>query len=118
MKIGKFAQLVALPESTIRYYEKNNLIILCRDKNGNRIFEKADVEWIRFIRRLKDMGMPLKKIQRYSKLRYQGDTTMKERMDLLQDHKSIVLHEQKKWAEYLENLNNKINFYQNALQKK
>lgn len=118
MKIGEFSRLVNMPESTIRYYEKNQLLTLNRDVNGNRIFEKSDIEWVRFIKRLKDMGMPLKNIQRYAKLRYQGDHTMKERMRLLQEHKVFVLNEQTKWNDYLQNLTDKISFYKNAMLEK
>lgn len=118
MKIGEFSRLVNMPESTIRYYEKNQLLTLNRDINGNRIFEKSDIEWVRFIKRLKDMGMPLKNIQQYAKLRYQGEHTLEQRMRLLQEHKVFVLNEQNKWKDYLQNLNDKISFYRNAMLEK
>lgn len=56
--------------------------------------------------------------ERYAKLRYQGEHTMKERMRLLQEHRVFVLNEQNKWKNYLQNLNDKISFYRNAMLEK
>lgn len=104
-----------LPESTLRYYEKKRLIQVPRDKSGRRNYLASDVEWIRFIRRLKETGMSLRNIQRYSELRYAGDDTMPERLTMLQSHREYVLEQQQKWAEYLENLDGKIQIYQQAI---
>ena len=59
--------------------------------------------------------MPLKDIREYSKLRYMGDCTIKERMDILKKHRTHVLNEKKKWEEYLNNLDNKIEIYKDKL---
>mgnify|MGYP002107455585 CR=1 FL=1 len=50
------------------------------DGAGRRDYREADVEWVKFIKRLKDTGMLLRDIRHYSDLRYQGDETMEERM--------------------------------------
>ena len=49
-------------------------------------YEESDIEWIKFIRRLKETGMLLKDIQLYSDLRYRGKSTMPERLNILQSH--------------------------------
>ena len=59
--------------------------------------------------------MPLNNIQHYSKLRYLGAKTMPERLEMLQLHREYVLEQQKKWAEYLQNLDSKIDFYQASI---
>lgn len=61
--------------------------------------------------------MLLKDIERYSRLRYEGMETMKERLGILQKHREYVLEQQAKWAEYLENLDNKITFYKDNISK-
>lgn len=66
MTIGEISEKTNLPESTLRYYEKKGLIRVSRDKNGRRNYEESDIEWIKFIRRLKETGMLLKDIQLYS----------------------------------------------------
>lgn len=116
MTIGEISEKTALPESTLRYYEKKGLIRVSRDKNGRRDYEESDIEWIKFIRRLKETGMLLKDIQLYSDLRYRGKSTMPERLHILQSHRQYVLKQQLKWEEYLQNLDNKIEFYKQSLQ--
>ncbi|WP_294467446.1 MerR family transcriptional regulator [uncultured Anaerofustis sp.] len=115
MKISQISKKTNIPTSTIRYYENKGLIKINRDENNIRIFSESDVEWIRFIERLKCTGMPLKNIRAYSKLRYMGDCTIKERMDILKKHRTHVLNEKKKWEEYLSNLDNKIEIYKDKL---
>ena len=78
---------------------------------------QCDVEWIKFIRRLKETGMLLKDIKYYSELRYAGISTMPERLEILQLHRNYVLHQQLKWNEYLQNLDHKIAFYQESIIK-
>jgi len=111
MTIGEFAGITGISAYTLRYYEKKGLIRVQRDENGRRNYSQNDVEWVKFIRRLKDTGMLLRDIRHYSELRYQGDETMAERMELLIHHRKSVLEEQKKWTEYLENLDRKIEIY-------
>lgn len=111
MTIGAFSEMTGISAYTLRYYEKKGLIRVARDEGGRRDYREADVEWVKFIRRLKDTGMLLRDIRRYSELRYQGDETMKERMKLLMEHRKSVLEEQRRWTEYLENLDKKIGIY-------
>ncbi len=85
MKIGEIANKTNLPASTLRYYEKRGLLKVDRDKNGRRYYKESDIEWIKFIRRLKETGMLIKDIQ------------------------------QLKWTEYLQNLDDKIEFYQQSI---
>jgi len=115
MKIGEIANKTNLPASTIRYYEKKELLKVDRDKNGRRYYKESDIEWIKFIRRLKETGMLIKDIQHYSELRYVGSITMPERLQILQLHRNYVLEQQLKWTEYLQNLDDKIEFYQQSI---
>ena len=115
MKIGEIANKTNLPASTLRYYEKKGLLKVDRDKNGRRYYKESDIQWIKFIRRLKETGMLIKDIQHYSELRYVGSITMPERLQILQLHRNYVLEQQLKWTEYLQNLDDKIEFYQQSI---
>ncbi|AVM70208.1 MerR family transcriptional regulator [Lachnospiraceae bacterium oral taxon 500] len=115
MKIGEIANKTNLPASTLRYYEKKGLLKVDRDKNGRRYYKESDIEWIKFIRRLKETGMLIKDIRHYSELRYVGLITMPERLQILQLHRNYVLEQQLKWTEYLQNLDDKIEFYQQSI---
>ncbi|MDE7132956.1 MAG: MerR family transcriptional regulator [Lachnospiraceae bacterium] len=115
MTIGEIAEKTDLPESTLRYYEKKGLIKVARDNNGRRDYEESDIEWIKFLRRLKETGMLLKDIKEYSELRYRGKSTMPERLVILQEHRKYVLEQQIKWKGYLQNLDDKIAFYRQSI---
>ena len=111
MTIGEIAKKTDLSESTLRYYEKKGLLRVGRDHNGRRDYEESDIAWIKFIRRLKETGMLLKEIRRYAQLRYRGETTMPEK------HRKYILKQLKKWNEYLQNLDDKIAFYQESIRE-
>lgn len=115
MRIGEMAKAVGISEYTLRYYEKKGLIRVRRDDAGRRCYDESDIEWIKFIKRLKDTGMLLKDIREYSRLRYEGNATMPERLQMLEKHREYVLEQQKKWAEYLDNLDDKIVFYKDSI---
>ncbi|MDO4170968.1 MAG: MerR family transcriptional regulator [Lachnospiraceae bacterium] len=117
MTIGEIASATNISEYTLRYYEKKGLIRVKRDAIGRRCYEKNDIEWVKFIQRLKDTGMLLRDIKKYAQLRYAGNETMTERLSMLQEHREYVLEQQKKWADYLDNLDKKIVFYQNSITK-
>lgn len=115
MTIGEISEKTGLPESTLRYYEKKGLLRVSRDGGGRRDYTENDVAWIQFLRRLKETGMPLKDIRRYSELRYAGDATMPERLEMLRAHRTYVLERRRQWNEYLGNLDEKIRFYEAAV---
>jgi DNA-binding transcriptional MerR regulator len=115
MRIGEMAQATEISEYTLRYYEKKGLIQVRRDDVGRRCYGESDIEWIKFVKRLKDTGMLLKDIKEYSRLRNEGNTTMPERLEMLEKHREYVLEQQKKWAEYLSNLDDKIVFYRDSI---
>ena len=117
MIIGEFSNRTGISPYTLRYYEKKGLLFVKRDTGGRRNYREEDVEWVKFIKRLKDTGMLLRDIKHYSELRYQGDDTMEERMELLIRHRKTVLEEQKRWAEYLNNLDEKIEIYRKGIGK-
>lgn len=51
---------------------------------GRRCYDERDIEWIKFVKRLKDTGMLLKYIKEYSRRRYEGNATMPERLKVLE----------------------------------
>lgn len=118
MTIGELSQATKISEYTLRYYEKKGLIRVSRDAAGRRCYEQSDIEWVKFIQRLKDTGMLLRDIEKYSQLRYEGERTMPERLSMLEKHRLYVLEQQKKWQTYLDNLDDKITFYKSSIDNK
>ncbi len=117
MTIGQFSSVTGIVESTLRYYEKKGLIRIARDKNNRRNYSEADITWVQFIQKLKNTGMMLKDIQRYSDLRYEGDSTMEERLEMLKIHKKYVDEQCARWNGYAKNLDDKMDFYRERIKK-
>lgn len=86
-----------------------------RDAANRRDYSENDIEWVKFLQRLKNTGMSLKDMKRYSDLRYEGNSTISERLELLKKHKVYVNEQLEKWLEYSKNLDDKIKWYEKHL---
>lgn len=113
--IGTFSELTGFSIDTLRYYEKQGIILPKRDHNNRRIFDEKDVEWLVFIRKLKLTGMKLKDIQTYSQLRYEGDETVQARLTLLLEQAELLNQQKAEIQQHIDFLNNKIAIYQQML---
>ena len=89
-KISEISLLTGLSVPTLRYYEELELLKPQRNSSNYREFTEADLAWIEFIKRAKATGMPLTKIQEYSNLREQGDSTIIQRISLLVEQERIL----------------------------
>ena len=79
---------------TLRYYERAGLVRPVARSSGNqRRYSAADVEWVRFLLRLRETGMPIARMREYAALREQGPATTEPRLRLLEAHQA-GLHEQ------------------------
>ncbi|BBM19898.1 transcriptional regulator [Enterococcus avium] len=114
-KISEVAELVGFSVPTLRYYEELGIITPAKDKNGYREYSEADIEWLRFIHRLKQTDMDLKTIQKYSQLRSQGDQTIEKRMKLLATQRNRLLAEKRKIDDHLAFLESKQATYKKLL---
>ncbi len=113
--IGAFAQKTGISAHTLRYYEKEGLLKPGRDGNGRRCFTGRDAEWVAFIKRLKETGMPIRDIREYARLREQGEATLTPRKALLEQHREKVKRTLAQWAEHLASLERKIEFYETEI---
>lgn len=65
MKIGEISTLTGLSISSLRYYDSKGLLPnLKRDKEGNRIFTKKDIQSLKVIECLKISEMKIKDIKK------------------------------------------------------
>lgn len=114
MNIGQFSDITGLSPHTLRYYENIGLLApVSRNQSGHRDYSKKDREWIAFIIRLKDTGMPLKQIMHYATLRAEGVVTSDERRAILEQHVTILEMKIAEEADHLEALKEKIKYYNN-----
>jgi DNA-binding transcriptional MerR regulator len=113
--IGEFARATGMSAHTLRYYEREGLLTAKRGGGGQRYYLDADMRWVEFIKRLKETGMPIKEIKRYAALRLEGDATIKARMEMLREHREFIVAEMNKWDRHLNNMDQKIELYENEL---
>lgn len=89
--IGEASEVLGMPASTIRFYEKNGLVPnMQRTGSGIRLFGEEDLEWMRFVERLKASGMPIKEIRAFIELYQQGDSTIEERRHILYERRVAI----------------------------
>jgi DNA-binding transcriptional MerR regulator len=115
MKYYSMKEITALTNqsaSAIRYYEKEEILpFIERDENGVRRYTENNLEWLHFILALRSTNMPIAEIKTYVFLYKQGDSTIRERRTLLNNHKTKVEREVKRQQNYLKRISKKITLY-------
>lgn len=62
--IQQASEYSEIPASSIRYYEKINLLpALKRNANGVRVFEDKDIEILKLVKCFRRLGMPIQEIR-------------------------------------------------------
>lgn len=116
-KISEVSKLTEIPISTLRYYESLDLLVPKRNNKNYRIYTQNDLNWIHFISRAKATGMSLSKIIQYAKLREQGNQTINERLDILNEQEAILNIEKSKILDHIAFIQNKKDLYHSFLGK-
>ncbi|KHD36596.1 MerR family transcriptional regulator [Clostridium acetobutylicum] len=116
--IKEVAKLTGLSEHTLRFYEKQQLIKnISRNENGYRIYSDFDIEWIHFLIKVKNTGMPLNELQKYSELMAQGNPTLPEREKMLFQHRRRVENEISDLEITLTKIDEKLDRYHHLMQE-
>jgi DNA-binding transcriptional MerR regulator len=115
--IGQVSQILGISAHTLRYYEKENIILPDRNENGERIYNDTHVQWLQFVLKLKETQMPISKIKEYAHLFIEGEQTSLARLKLLEDHKSSIESQLQTLTETNEMLEKKINTYREFIRK-
>jgi len=91
MKISEAASACGLSADTIRYYEKSGLLPdIRRNAERHRDFSKKDIEWLTLLYWLRETGMPMKQMRRFTTLAKAGDNTITERRQILLGHAAVL----------------------------
>ncbi|MFC5180862.1 MerR family transcriptional regulator [Actinomadura harenae] len=97
---------------TLRYYEKIGLLDgIARNASGRRVFSDDDLNWLGMLRCLRETGMPIAEMLRYSELARGGAETFAERLALLQDHDRRVEDQIRLLRSQQKKIQWKISFY-------
>jgi len=95
MRISEAAAACGLTIDTIRYYEKSEMLPeIRRTTDGRRVFSKADIDWLTLLYWLRETGMPLKQMRRFTALAKAGGETVPERRQILLRHAEELCHRQ------------------------
>ena len=96
-----------ISEYALRYYTDENLIpSIKRDKNNIRVFDEESLNWLKTIICLRKCGMSIKSIKEYVDLCIIGDSTILQRLDIINSQKVIIdkkIQELKESSLFLEN---------------
>ncbi len=117
--IGELSRLVNLSQRTIRYYEEIGLLhSVRRIENGKRVFTGDDVRRLKFINRLKVLGLSLAEMVELEKIyRRQRNNReilpkllalLDERAEQIDDRISQLVALKKEIREYQERLREKV----------
>lgn len=92
--IKEVAKKVGESEHTIRYYAKEGLFpFVTRDKNNVRLFAEEDLEGVQIVLCLRDCNMPIQEIRHYMELCKAGNSTLEERLAIIQTQKEKTTRE-------------------------
>jgi DNA-binding transcriptional MerR regulator len=117
-KIGQLANLLALSPRTIRYYEEIGLLnSIKRLEGGKRVYTDQDYQRLRFIKRLKHLGLSLAEMHELEDI-YQIHRTNKKvlprLLELLENHVDKI----EERIRNLEKLKSEILTYDERIRKK
>lgn len=111
------AEKCGLTQYTLRWYERIGLLQpVTRGPDGRRRFDDRDVEWLVLISRLRATGMSVRDMQRYAELVRSG-AGERERLELLQRHRQMVLQAIADRQECLQLLDYKIGKYDQKIRE-
>ena len=113
--VGEMAELLQVPASTLRYYDKEGLLpFVERTTGGIRMFHESDIEWLQVIGCMKKAGMPIRDIRHYVELALQGNDTIDARLQLFEHQRQILQQQIKEMQHTMATIEYKCWYYQTA----
>ncbi|WP_300950076.1 MerR family transcriptional regulator, partial [Helicobacter rodentium] len=77
-----------IPSRKIRFWlDKGLFPNIYKDKNGVRLFNQKDIDWLCWINLYRELGMSIKELKYYKDLCEKGDDTLRERLKIIQAQK-------------------------------
>lgn len=114
--IKEVAEKMDVSEHTLRFWAKSGFFpFLTRNDNNVRMFSENDLDWVRIVKCLRSVGTQTKDVKRYIDLCIIGDSTIKERYQIILDTKAKALEQMDELKKQLELLDYKENFYKNLI---
>ena len=116
LTIAEAAEQTGLTAHTLRYYERDGLMLASVDRSasGHRRYSDRDLTWIQLITRLRGTGMPIRDVRRYADLVRSGPGNEAARLELLRAHRAHVQAELDAVTQHLRAIDYKIGIYERA----
>ena len=90
--VKEVAALLNMTDHTVRYYTDQGLVPnVKRDNHNNRLFDEASVNWLLCVKHLRHCGMTIDDIKTYILLCQKGDSTVKERYEIMRRQRAVAL---------------------------
>lgn len=113
MTIKEVAEITGLSIDNLRYYERIGIIPnVPRTKSGIRNYDEMSIHWIELAMRFKKSGMSLENIRKYIQLALKGESTKRERWNILLETKSHIEEKINELQETLDVINYKMDNYE------
>ena len=114
--IGEVSRMFGLPQSTLRYYDKEGLLPhIQRQGTSIRRFDQQTIEALRVIECLKKSGMEIKDIRQFMIWCGEGASTYQQRLELFQRRRAEVEQELARLKKTLAMIDFKCWYYTQAL---
>jgi DNA-binding transcriptional MerR regulator len=92
LSVSEVAAKVGLTAYTLRWYEQVGLLEpVPRDSAGRRRYRLSDVERLDLLTKMRATGMPVREMVHYISLVREGRATQRERLEMLESHRTTVL---------------------------
>lgn len=101
---------------TLRYYDKEGIIPnLEKTASGIRKFTDKDLETLQVIKCLKNTGMSMQEIKHYMDLAVEGDASLEQRLEIIEQARTNVLQHIEELQNTLKIVDFKCDYYKTAI---
>lgn len=117
MTIKEVSRKFEITADALRYYERAGMIPpVSRTAGGTRDYQDEDLRWVELALCMRSAGLPVEVIAEYVRLTQLGDSTIPDRLTLLQRQQEVLLEQQRQIGMAVDRLKHKISVYENALE--
>lgn len=114
--IGQVSDMLGLPISTLRYYDKEGFFPNLQRKGNIRYFSDTEIEALRVIECLKESGLEIKDIKQFFIWVTEGSKSYEKRKQLFEARKTAVEKEIQTLERTLSLLKFKCWYYETAIE--